>query len=177
MIESDLSNPPVTVYYLNSCLWEKDFLLNDILGPICKNVIFFDKIEDISIATQNHPQILILTDTLPFQEVETFVKKISPNAIFFTSGETGNHAQWLSLSAYTPLYCKQYNHFSIGTSPTNIVQIPLGYIKGFITKYDCPLSTIRPHVWAFVGELKSDRYEMCETFAQCRCYIKKYMES
>lgn len=80
--------------------------------------------------------------------------------------------RWLPLSKHTPLLFRQYNHggYNIGDLG-NVFQIPLGYMKGMLHgKYSLEINRVLPadrkYVWSFVGRLKADRKELCETFSK-----------
>jgi len=162
------------VLYLENCTWETDYFQYDIFHGMEDLTM-----EYINIKTTNNLEydstiknncILVVNDSWPYDHLEKVVKQIKPVILFHLSDEIGTIPKWLSLSKYTKMLFRQYNHKNYHiTQYENVVQIPLGYMKNMLHQ-TCSLDfesisiKERKYIWSFVGNMKSDRKEMCDTF-------------
>ena len=177
--------------YLENCSWEVDYFKHDIIQGIDEIDMEFINLTSIQNleydTTIKNNCVLIVNDSCPFDYVEKVVKKIKPVILFHLSDEIGTIPQWLSLSKYTKILFRQYNHASYNIdSYTNVTQIPLGYMKNML-KQKCSLEIehipvqSRKYIWSFVGNMKSDRKEMCDkfkaAFPKCCCVTDNSMPS
>ena len=120
--------------YLDSCSWEFDFIVNDILINIEKEIEIFNK-SDFKLFL-NRPEIienniLVINLVLNFDDIIEVVKYIRPIIIFYLSDECGNLPYMTLLEKYTKILFRQYNHKNYNYSENNY-QIPLGYSKYYL---------------------------------------------
>lgn len=151
--------------------WEFDFI---------KNILFDNKFEfedfnfnniDYYIAnTDLHDNCIIVFSTFytnAINNMSYIVEKIRPKILILLSDEYGIHSDLIKLHKYTKLVLHNYNH-SHYTYYSNCIQLPLGYISGFLKNLsnisDCKSILERKYNCSFVGEIKSDRKEMCDLF-------------
>ena len=124
------------------------------------------------------PSIIIISATglsfkdaeLVFKDIELFVKNRKPSVIFYLSDEFGDLNYWHSLSKYTKLFFCHYNHSHYDRFD-NVIQMPLGYVSNVLSQrysLDIKQKPIcdRKYCWSFIGQIKSDRELMCNSFEE-----------
>ena len=156
-------------------LCEYDFIMNDILPKnIEKHPTFLSLEEvrnsegefDIFVYSCRDPQNYSWGYMPTYDEVFECVLKTKPKIIiqlsdefYFENLQIHNH-----LANYCELFLRQYHHENY-LYTMNTIQIPLGYCNGidFENKKIANINN-RKYNWAFVGEMKSDRYQLIESF-------------
>jgi hypothetical protein len=131
-------------------LWETDFLLNEILpkGEVSHNLN--DAADVFIFASRAHT----------YNEILSIVQKTKPKIIICLSDEliVENLQQFNQLGNYCDLFLRQYHHPQY-TYTSNTIHIPLGYTNG------CKVFQEPKELnWSFLGEIKTDRQEMIDTF-------------
>lgn len=131
-------------------LWETDFLLNDILpkGEVSHNLN--DASDVFVFASRTHL----------YNEILSIVQKTKPKIIVCLSDEliVENLQRFNQLGNYCDLFLRQYHHPQY-TYTSNTIHIPLGYTNG------CKVFQEPKELnWSFLGEIKTDRQEMIDTF-------------
>jgi len=173
------------ILFLESCEWEYDYIVSDIF----ENKLEVELFNAQNIFSLMHRKDLIrdnifcINPAIKLDVVEKVVQFLNPIVIFWFSDEDGRHNNWTKLALYTKFLFRNYNHPSYNYL-SNTAQIPLGYVTGFLLDKSVPLyrkigyvnngvqsyNAIRPKMVdrkisaSFVGQLKSDRHEMCSIF-------------
>jgi hypothetical protein len=117
--------------YLENSSWEFDFIVNDVLSNIEKEIEVFNAssfklfLNRTDIIANN---ILVINQVLHIDDIINVVKCIQPIIIFYLSDEGGNESYITQLEKYTKILFRQYNHKSYHYSSNNY-QLPLGYSK------------------------------------------------
>ena len=167
------------ILYLEKSDWEIDYIVSD---------IFENKIEVEFFNANNITQFLSRSDlvsncvfcvnhSIDFDTVIKVIQFLRPVAIFWFSDEDGHNSKWLSMSNHTKFLFRNYNHPSY-EYPEHSAQFPLGYVKGFLSgnaSSNLVMNKMdkRQISCSFVGQLKSDRVEMCSIFSKMpNCFIK-----
>lgn len=136
--------------FIESGLWETDFLLNDIFpkGEVSHNLN--DAADVFIFASRAHS----------YDEIISMVQKTKPKIIVCLSDEliVENLQQFNQLGNYCDLFLRQYHHPQYTYTP-NTIHIPLGYTNG-CKVFDEP----KELNWSFFGEIKTDRKEMINIF-------------
>lgn len=131
-------------------LWETDFLLNDI----------FPK-REISHNLEDAADVFIFASRAhSYNEILSIVQKTKPKIIVCLSDEliAEDLQQFNQLGDYCELFLRQYHHPQYTYTP-NTIHIPLGYTNG------CKVFEEPKELnWSFLGEIKTDRQEMIDTF-------------
>lgn len=144
-------------------LWETDFLINDILPK--GNVIYIttDNIENVN----NNVDIYAFSSRVHcFWHIKDVVQKISPKIIICLSDEFYQENKWEYnlLGNYCKLFLRNYHHQYYNYT-NNTIHLPLGYTNG------CKkIVNNKVYNWSFIGQMKSDRYEMLECFSKINDY-------
>ena len=138
----------MTIFFSEHSKWEYDFITNELLSNI--------NLENTNVLVINHA-----TD---IEEVRKLIDKTDMHIVFHLSDEDGSRPEWLELFSGAKCVFRQYNHAHYNY-PANSVQMPLGYASGY-KNYTPPMKPIVERLYsaAFIGELKSDRYEMFAEF-------------
>jgi hypothetical protein len=185
----------IKVLYLETSMWEYDFIINDVLYNIEKEVEFYNPnnfnllLERTDIIEKN---ILIINQIQNFNNIINVVDHIKPAVIFYLSDEYGNESYSTILQNKTKILFRQYNHLNYNYSHNNR-QIPLGYSKYFLdNKRSCSVlhqfsfnmppsgaemneldaSSMRKDInereinVSFIGSDKSDRRYMANVFKE-----------
>ena len=124
----------IKVLYLETSMWEYDFIINDVLYNIEKEVQFYNPnnfnllLERTDIIENN---ILIINQIHKFNDIINVVDRIKPIVIFYLSDEYGNESYSTILQNKTKILFRQYNHLNYNYSHNNH-QMPLGYSKYFL---------------------------------------------
>ena len=125
----------IKLLYLENSLWEFDFIVNDILYNIEKDIEIFNS-NNLNLLL-NRPDIienniLVINTVCPLTDIINVVKYIKPIIIFYMSDECGVEPNIMLLEKYTKLLFRQYNHATYNYSKNNY-QLPLGYAKFFLS--------------------------------------------
>jgi len=103
-----------------------------------------------------------------FNKVKDAVIRHSPKIIIQLIDEYWHEHNEIhnSLGNYCNLFLKQHRHHcQIETYTPNTLQIPLGYVNGFFDENKViTLMKDRKYNWSWIGNLKSDRREMINSF-------------
>jgi hypothetical protein len=157
--------------YLENSIWELDFIVNDILMNIEKEIEIFNKMDFNLFLNRTdiiENNILVINQVLEFHDIINVVKYIKPIIIFYLSDESGNESHITLLETYTKLLFRQYNHEKYNYSSNNL-QIPLGYSKYYLDNKNSlciehkPINK-RDFNCSFIGTQKSDRIHMTNVF-------------
>jgi hypothetical protein len=170
------------IIYDKTSDWEIDYITRDILADYHDNrhllLLTTAEIAALQGAAADNPiignNILIFTSNcISYRDISAVIRAICPRVVIHLSEEFGIFPEYLQIAALTPLYIRNYNHAAYAgyvTLHPRALQIPLGYITGTLGGKRSeeigprkPLSdrTIR---WAFIGNMKQDRAEMCAAF-------------
>jgi hypothetical protein len=156
-------------------LCEYDYIMNDILPKDIEKQSTFLFLEGIR-ETQEKFDVFVYSSRDPqnypwgymptYDEVLECVLKTQPKIIIQLSDEfyfedlqvhnnLGNHCE---------LFLRQH-HFYNYSYTMNSIQMPLGYCNGIEVKSEDILSVFdRKYTWSFVGEMKSDRWDLVNAF-------------
>jgi len=156
--------------YLKNCSWEFDFIVNDVLINIEKEIEMFNQSNFKSFLNRTdiiENNILVINHDLPFNDIINVVVHIKPTIIFYLSDEFGNESYMTLLETYTKLLFRQYNH-KYNYSSINY-QMPLGYSTYYLDNKQSlsikqKLITERIFNCSFIGTAKSDRIHMSNLF-------------
>lgn len=156
-------------------LCEYDYIMNDILPKdMEKNSTFlflegvretqekFDVFVYSSRDPQNYPWGYMPT----YEEVLECVLKIQPKIIIQLSDEFYFEDLQVhnNLANYCELFLRQH-HFDNYSYTMNTIQMPLGYCNGIEVKSENILNVFdRKYTWSFIGEMKSDRWDLVNAF-------------
>ena len=156
--------------------WEKDYIMElfnkinyDIISVIPE--VLKDKLDEEDKIINNN--ILVFSSNVyTFDQILNIVLRIKPIIIVHLSDEWGNKPEYTKLASYTKLLLHQY-HFNNYPydNYNNIIQIPLGYMKGMFDNKNALNFKIKPIIerkynWSFVGKMKSDRKKMIDKFSK-----------
>jgi len=159
------------VLYLETSMWEFDFITQDVLMNINAEVEFFNKDNFKLFSTREdliNKNILILNEVIHLNDIIDIVKIINPLVIMYLSDEMGDKPEILILEKYCKLFLRQYNHIHYSYS-NNDYQLPLGYVKSFL-KGKSSMSIDNKKIFdrefncSFIGSNKSDRLHMANVF-------------
>jgi predicted O-methyltransferase YrrM len=161
----------IKVLYIENAAWEYDFIINDILQNIDKDVEKFNKNNFNSLLTRSdiiENNILVVNENCKLDDIINVVKYIKPVVIFYLSDESGESPNTNILDNYTKLLFRQHNHKHYNYSKNNH-QLLLGYSTSFLNGEKS--SEIKPKKMidrkincSFIGAGKSDRYHMANVF-------------
>ena len=139
----------MTIFFSEHSGWERDFIYNELLAGI-------------DLTDKN---VLVINHATPIEEVKRLVAEHVPQIVFHLSDERGDHIDWLYIFGCAKYVFRQYNHAHY-VYPPNSIQIPLGYASGYNKTALVKPMVERMYKAAFIGELKSDRFEMLDVFEQ-----------
>lgn len=174
------------LYNLKST-WDFDFIKNTFFNNDKFQIEDFDY-NNVDYYTSNselYDNCIIVYSTYflsGINNMATIVKKIRPRVLILCSDEYGLCPLLTNLSNYTRLFLHNYNHPHY-TYYSNCIQLPLGYVSGFLDNVSniklCKSMFERKYNCSFVGEIKSDRKEMCDIFSNNmeNTYIKSVKNS
>lgn len=169
-------------FYIRSANCEYDYISYDLLHGLGNlDIQFYDfaDLKTIAYDDDQTPSIIIISSAgistfeeaeLIFKDIELFVKNRKPYVIFYLSDEHGSLNYWRSLSKNTKLFFCQYNHPNCDRFD-NVIQMPLGYVSNVLSQrysLDIKQKQIceRKYCWSFIGQIKSDRELMCNSFEE-----------
>ncbi len=167
------------ILYLEKSDWEIDYIVSDIFENRLE-VEFFNASNISRFLGRNelvNNCFFCVNASIDFDTVIRVIEFLKPTAIFWFSDEEGCNSKWLSMSLYTKFLFRNYNHPSYDY-PKFSSQFPLGYVKGFLSGNKSSNLVMnkmenRSISCSFVGQLKSDRGQMCSVFSKMPdCYIK-----
>ena len=167
------------ILYLEKSEWEIDYIVSDIFENKVE-VEFFSATNITRFLGRNdlvNNCVFCVNHSIDYDIVIDVLAFLKPIAIFWFSDEDGRNSKWLSMSQHTRFLFRNYNHPSYNY-PVNSSQFPLGYVKGFLSgnaSTNLVMNKIvnRNFSCSFVGQLKSDRGQMCSVFGKMKnCYIK-----
>lgn len=138
----------MTIFFSEHSKWEKDFITNELLAGI----------------NLENKNVLVINHATDIEKVRDLVDTYDPHIVFHLSDEHGSRPEWLTLFSRAKYVFRQYNHAHYNY-PANSFQIPLGYATGY-KNYKSSMKPIveRMYSAAFIGELKSDRFDMLTEF-------------
>lgn len=147
-------------------IWETDYIMDCILPDLPKEELFipFEQIANGNVQAD----VFVYNCRLhSYEDVLSVVQKMKPKIIFHLSDEYWfeNLSQWNDLANYCELFLRQHHHPGF-TYTDNTIQMPLGYCNdaGVEGKKILNISE-RKYNWAFIGDMKTDRWEMVEAFS------------
>jgi hypothetical protein len=156
-------------------LCEYDYIMNDILPKDIEKQSTFLFLEGIR-ETQEKFDVFVYSSRDPqnypwgymptYEEVLECVLKTQPKIIIQLSDEFYFEDLQVhnNLGNYCELFLRQY-HFDNYSYTMNTIQMPLGYCNGIEVKSEDILSVFdRKYTWSFVGEMKSDRWDLVNSF-------------
>ncbi len=174
-IDSEKENSHLNILFFgrksNQEIAEYDFILNDILPKTTNKTSYFLSLNEVRNINKKY-DVLVYScrdpNNYPWGYMPTYedtlecVLKTQPKIIIQLSDEFYFEDLQLhnNLSNYCNLFLRQYHHTNY-TYNQNTLHIPLGYT------YDCKVySSPKKYDWSFIGEIKSDRQEMIDTFSR-----------
>lgn len=158
------------LYCLEST-WEIDFIKNTLFDNKYEFEDFhYNNVDDYVSNTELYDNCAVIFSTYftsGINNMSIIVQKIRPKILILLSDEYGCYPSLMQLSNYTRLLLHNYYHPHY-TYYENCIQLPLGYVSGFLDNVsnimDCKPIEERKYNCSFVGEIKSDRKEMCDLF-------------
>lgn len=144
---------------IEQTIWEKDFLLNEILpkGEVVEVPKYLMEQLD------SHYDVFIFSSRIHcFYDIKETIKKVKPKVIILLSDEFYQDNRWdyNMLGNYCELFLRHYHQQYYNYTP-NTLHIPLGYTNG------CKAFSLeKKYDWSFIGEIKKDREEMLNVFSQ-----------
>jgi GR25 family glycosyltransferase involved in LPS biosynthesis len=161
-------NDNITVFFLTNQkedIWETDFILKTLLPKNQKQTIKYSNGENIS----DSCDVFVYNSRLhTFEKILEIVERIHPKIIIHLSDEFNfeNKNQYNQLGNHCELFLREYHHDGYEYTE-NTIHIPLGYCNDadLEGKY-IPTIEERTYNWSFVGDMKSDRWEMLEQFSK-----------
>jgi len=162
----------MNLLFLETSLWELDFIVNDILYKINPKVEMFQPNQITTFL--NRPDLietsmLVVNHDCNFNDIINVATFIKPIAIFYFSDESGCQPHITKLEKYTKLFFRQYNfkHYMYGI---NNYQLPLGYVSNYLNMSSLSKTPNkikeRELNCSFVGTMKSDRSHMIDIFSK-----------
>lgn len=144
---------------IEQTIWEKDFLLNEILpkGEVVEVPKYLMEQLD------SHYDVFIFSSRIHcFYDIKETIKKVKPKVIILLSDEFYQDNRWdyNMLGNYCQLFLRHYHQQYYNYTP-NTLHIPLGYTNGCKA-----FSSEKKYDWSFIGEIKKDREEMLDVFSQ-----------
>jgi len=156
------------IFYPEYCVWENDYILNNVLDTVPAKEIHYYSNQNFLEILEKFPNyekncILILTSYLQDNEMFQVASILKPNVIIFLSDESGTKNNLMELEKFTPCFLRNYNHPQYNYASNNL-QLPLGYVSNFLASKSLKKINQRSINCSFIGEQKSDRLEMYNTF-------------
>lgn len=159
------------VLYTEHSMSEYDYVMNDVLHGIEKEIELFHKGNFLDLLNRTDiigNNIFVINDGCTLHNIIMVVEHLKPCVILYLSDETGTHADASMLQSYTPLFFRQYNHSHYPYGPNNH-QIPLGYLKYYLngknSREIVPKNIESRSInCSFIGTPKSDRGHMMAVF-------------
>lgn len=150
-------------------IWETDYIMNCILPEVPKEEVFvpFEQIQNGNVTAD----VFVYNCRLhSYEDVLSVVKKMKPKVIFHLSDEYWfeNLSQWNELANYCDVFLRQHHHPGF-VYTDNTIQMPLGYCNDAgVEGKTIPNISERKYNWAFIGDMKTDRWEMVEAFSSIK---------
>jgi hypothetical protein len=156
-------------------LWEYDYIINDLLPKGNKEIKFvsFDKLKevedkcDVFVYSCRDPKNYHWGFMPSYEQVLNAVKKFNPKIIIQVSDEfeTEDNSSHNELANHCKLFLRNYHHSNY-TYHKNTIHIPIGRKNGFnISNKSIVKNTERTYSWSFIGQQKSDRNDLLESFS------------
>jgi hypothetical protein len=156
-------------------LWEYDYIVNDLLPQVEKNIEFIsypnlntsDKQYDVFVYSCRDPQNYHWGFIPSYDQVLEAVQKFKPKIIIQVSDEFENedNSSHNNLANYCNLFLRNYHHSNY-TYTENTVHIPIGRKNDFnVLGKEIIESSKRKYSWCFVGQKKSDRESLVNAFS------------
>lgn len=153
--------------------WEKDFFQWDLFQNY--NIEYLEYGREIGDKQNYAHQVLVVGQPIP-NDLQQILEVRKPRIIVHISDEAGIKPDWMQWIPSGSLFLHNYNH-QFYLYPQNSIQIPLGYIKGFLNgkSWQPQPSDIshRPKFASFVGVVKSDRRKMLNVFAKKNMIVEE----
>lgn len=153
-------------------IWETDYILNYLLPEDEEKVDNFIPFEELKNNDVDCDVLVYNCRLHSYEEVYDIVKKLRPKVIFHLSDEYHfeNLGYWNELANHCQLFLRQHHHPG-NVYSENTIAMPLGYCNdaGLEWKY-IGMVEDRKYNWSFIGDMKSDRWELVETFSQIDNY-------
>lgn len=112
--------------------------------------------------------VVFTSNVHSYEKIKEFVIRVKPICIVHLSDEWGTKPEYQELCKYTKILLRQYRHPSYPTY-SNIYSIPLGYMNKMFntssTSLDLKPCSERSIPWSFIGNMKSDRYNLVIKFS------------
>lgn len=162
ILDKQKGGSSLTLIFDNTCNWEKDYIINDILKDYNNNILSLTPEEIKSMDLVENCILVFSTNAFTYEEADKVISRLNPKIIIMCSNEEGNHKENVKFANKTKLLLYQYNHKDYNYD-NNTLQIPLGYT-------DIKLNTNlkkpneRKYIWSFIGNQKQDRKIMVDTF-------------
>ena len=157
---------PETVYDLNA--WEVDFI-RELVAPF--DVAFVHRRRSWQV--RGPCDILVYSiNKFKIDEIRPVLRRAKPRVVFHLSDEWGDKARWHEILRHVPLVLRQH-HFSVYPNYANIKPFPLGYMEAMLHEPSTDPAFIsrqkpmrdRQYAWSFIGNIKDDRAQALEAFA------------
>lgn len=161
-------------------LWEYDYIVDDLLPKVKKNVEFVSYSDlnttnqqfDIFVYSCRNPQNYHWGFMPSYEQVLEAVKKFKPKIIFQVSDEfeEEDNSEHNQLGNYCELFLRNYHHSNY-TYTKNTLHIPIGRKNDFNIANKKIISSIeRKYNWCFIGQKKSDREDLVNEFSNIPDY-------
>jgi hypothetical protein len=144
-------------YLFEYGLWEQDYIVKELLPK--GNVVNISNLEEYHSTCD---VFAFSSRTHSYWSIKNLIKKIKPKIVIMLSDEfcDDNFYNFNALGYECELFLRNYNHQYYNYTKNTIV-FPLGYTN------DCQVySSFKKYDWSFIGQIKSDRNEMLNTFSQ-----------
>lgn len=156
-------------------LWEYDYIIDDLLPDEDKEIKFvsFDQLKetedkcDVFVYSCRDPQNYHWGFMPTYEQVLTAVQKYKPEIIIQVSDEfeSEDNSAHNELANYCKLFLRNYHHSNYSYHK-NTLHIPIGRKNGFnIFNKIIKSNDDRKYTWAFIGQQKSDRNDLLESFS------------
>jgi len=169
--------------YDNAAEWEKDYI-QELFVNLNYEIVYVEK-EQLQNNLEKEDEIInnnilvFSSNVYTFEQILKVVLRLKPLIIVHLSDETGTKPRYTHLASYTKLLLHQYhfNHYPYHKY-NNIIQIPLGYMKGMFNKESALNRELKPllkkkYVWSFIGTVKQDRKELINKFS--KRFIRRFV--
>ena len=156
-------------------LWEYDYIIDDLLPDEDKEIKFvsFDQLKetedkcDVFVYSCRDPQNYHWGFMPTYEQVLTAVQRYKPEIIIQVSDEfeSEDNSAHNELANHCKLFLRNYHHSNYSYHK-NTLHIPIGRKNGFnIFNKTIKSNSDRKYTWAFIGQQKSDRNDLLESFS------------
>jgi len=156
-------------------IWESDYIINTLIPKKYTKVCAYTKTKDLELLGGLWDIFVYNCRKNSFEDILKIVQVTNPKIIIQLSDEYKeedlNHFN--RLAKYCNLFLREYHHEGY-TYFENTVHIPLGYTNDSGLEFmdilpEClnkpPKAKKRKYNWAWVGEIKQDRWDMLQVFS------------